>query len=296
MVTNPARCKKRYSAVEHLAYSIWLNHDPRERFMAMFTAYFDASGHGADQAPGSSLFVTGFVASVEKWLRFEERWLEHLAAYSITPPFHMTDFISGVDQYEALKNDAPKRELFLSQAVKIIKTNTRNTFSSGVVVDDLARMCREYDVGDLPREPYAFCGAQVMVRVGDWARRCVKSRRLKATDELEFVFELGDLHQGHFLKYAKERIGRLLILKEKGKCIPFQACDLVAWAHRRALRNTHLDDYTMPSAFADIMRLLPAPANGSFHDWANMEPMAKALGFRPLTSPAPTGDSKNGPQ
>jgi hypothetical protein len=52
--------------------------------MTMFTAYFDASGSAAGT---SVLFVSGFVASTDKWLRFETEWAALLDEFNIKATF-----------------------------------------------------------------------------------------------------------------------------------------------------------------------------------------------------------------
>ncbi len=274
----PDRCDKRYSAVEHLAYSLWLNHNPKERHMAMFTAYFDASGHSADTGVGACLFVTGFVASVERWLEFETAWLGHLDENDIEPPFHMTDFISSKCQYASWKGQKAKRDTFLAKAVRIIKDHTRKPFSNGVVIEDLKRMFREFEVPAMPEEPYPWCAIQIFTFVNDWTKSQLNQGRVNPLDHLEYVFETGDLYRGKFMEIARDVYGITPKFMDKDSCVPFQACDLVAWAHRRALSGYRKGEVRAPSAYADIMRHLPADAS-KFHTWRTMEAVCIKAGF-----------------
>ena len=96
--------------------------------MTMSTAYFDASGSPAGT---SVLFVSGFVASTDKWLRFEAEWAALLDEFNIKGSFHMREFAPGVGQYASWKNDLDKRIEFLGSAIRMIKRRTNKSFSSG---------------------------------------------------------------------------------------------------------------------------------------------------------------------
>jgi hypothetical protein len=56
--------------------------------MAMYSAYFDESGHPDD---GRFLVVAGAVADVNQWVHFEREWVELLAPLN-TNVFHAVDF------------------------------------------------------------------------------------------------------------------------------------------------------------------------------------------------------------
>jgi len=65
--------------------------------VAVFTAYFDASGSDSSRV----MTVAGFVSSAQKWGRFEKDWKSFL------PPtvsmFHMTDFVTAKEGWESWK-------------------------------------------------------------------------------------------------------------------------------------------------------------------------------------------------
>src|SRR5437764_1188134 len=111
--------------------------------MAMFTAYFDASGHPDSVAAKPALFMSGFVSTVQRWAKFERDWLRLLREFGITPPFHMTDFESGYDQYASWKDDLERREVFRSRALHVMKRWTNKPFSSGVLLSDFRRLFAE---------------------------------------------------------------------------------------------------------------------------------------------------------
>src|SRR6266852_3977900 len=105
------------SPLQRLFSTIWLNRDPAERLVLMaswYGAYFDASGHPDDS---ESLFVSGFVSTGEKWLKFEQEWNSLLSGYGIVAPFHMKEFAPGVGQYASWKDDKHRRAELLEKAI-----------------------------------------------------------------------------------------------------------------------------------------------------------------------------------
>src|SRR5207249_3510830 len=166
---------------------LWLNHDPRQCWMGVFLAYFDASGT-PDQ--GVSLFVSGFVSSEAKWLKFEKRWLALLGEYDIKSPFHMKEFTAGIKQYAAWKDDKPRRQRFMEEAVGIIKRHTRKSFSSGMLLSDFRAWLSEYVVPDYLCYPFVLCSFSVIRQLHKWLERN------DISGKMALVFEDGDKHKG----------------------------------------------------------------------------------------------------
>jgi Protein of unknown function (DUF3800) len=100
--------------------------------MAMYSAYFDESGHPDDS---DFLVVAGAVADVQQWVHFEREWKEVLAPLNTTI-FHAVEFESGAPPFDGL-TDKEKDELF-SKLVGILcrrveKTCAgRNSFTEGL--------------------------------------------------------------------------------------------------------------------------------------------------------------------
>jgi hypothetical protein len=78
-----------YCAIEHLAWTVFLNNDSPDRLM-YFSAFFDASGKERSRQP---LAVAGYVAWKEQWLLFEQDWTAALGSVGL-PYFHMVEFIN----------------------------------------------------------------------------------------------------------------------------------------------------------------------------------------------------------
>lgn len=250
--------------------------------MAMFTANFDASGHPHDPSPHAAFFVSGFVSTAGKWTLFEEQWLALLAEFRIESPFHMTDFEAGEKQYASWKDDRPRRETFLLRAVDIIHKQTNKPFSQGVLLADIRRMFKEYNVtniDDLENAPYPWCALQVMRATAEWSARRLAAGTVKETDRLEIIFELGDLHRGKFMQAAEEAYGYVPIFKKKSEWVPFQICDILAWEHRhRYSQFARYGGGLTRASYEALARRLPQDAL-RFNSWESIERACRQAGF-----------------
>jgi hypothetical protein len=251
--------------------------------MTVFTAYFDASGHPSHVASSASLFVTGLLSTVERWAKFDAEWLALLVEFGIAPPFHTTDFESGNRQYAAWKDDIPLREQFRARALSVIKRWTNKPFSAGVVVADLRRLVTEYDLpAHFPTEPYLFCGGQAIKMVKEWAERGVRDGRLHGKDKIDIIFEHGDKHRGQLEKFLQTVHGVPIQFQNKSEVIAFQACDFLAWQHRRWLtdRETHGPrSYRPRKAVIEVARVLPGDSS-TFANWAGLVRECEAWGIQ----------------
>lgn len=237
--------------------------------MTMFTAYFDASGH-PDGSP--VLFVSGFVSTVEKWLRFETEWADLLQRYGIEGPFHMKEFAPGVGQYAKWKDDQPKRRAFLVEAIRILKHRTNKSFSSGVIIQDLAEVNRLYRLPRLNQFPYPLCAIHVIWQVLDWIARSIRSRRVGQADRIAFVFEDGDKHKGVLIdELDKLGVRPLPIFTSKPEAVPLQAADFVAWEHARLAKDvTKGGAWKIRGSFAALARQIPNDGSWGIHDKATL--------------------------
>src|SRR5688572_3078575 len=105
---TPAR-RQEYSFIRHLAWSVWLNHDPKRCLVATFatfTTYYDASGSEGDKT--GVLVVVGLVANEYKWVRFEKEWAAVLKEFDV-PYFHRKELgeerKAGTGVYAKWKDD-----------------------------------------------------------------------------------------------------------------------------------------------------------------------------------------------
>src|SRR5260370_36173183 len=118
-----------YSAVEHLARSLWLGQFKWSNRMAMYSTYFDESGHPDD---GTHLVVAGCVADVEQWVHFEREWKLALAPLGPDTVFHAVDFDKGNPPFDKLSTTEAD-ELFKT-LVGIICRRVEKTFSAAMIL------------------------------------------------------------------------------------------------------------------------------------------------------------------
>jgi hypothetical protein len=82
--------------------------------MAMFTAYFDASGNAEQSA--SFIVVAGYIANVLQWRSLEIMWDNIHKEAGVNKPFHMSEFMAAATnpiRYAAQKNARPDSLLFV---------------------------------------------------------------------------------------------------------------------------------------------------------------------------------------
>jgi hypothetical protein len=93
------------------------------------------------------------------------------------------------------------------------------------------------------------------------------------------VFELGDLHRGRFIEVAPKQLGFVPVFRKKDECVPFQACDLLGWEHRRALTQ-HLagNAKALRPSLQHFERLLPTH-DFVYHNWKSLQAESEQAGL-----------------
>lgn len=224
--------QKSYSAIEHVAYSVFLNHSPCSRWLAMFTAYFDDSGSPDD---GSALVVAGYVSSIDQWLRFEREWNEILADVSVKR-FHMKDFAHSRGEFEHLKGKESKRRRLIEQLVGTIRVRVRKSFSCVVILKDFRDVDGKYQLREYLGNPYSFCGRHCAARVRLWAQHYDYPE-----SQIRYVFEQGAKGKGELITVMQRDGFPPPIFESKGLA-PLQAADFVAWEHLKATKQAQVGD------------------------------------------------------
>lgn len=244
--------RRRYSAVEHLAYAAWVNPDWGRVHMAMFTFYGDASGKKELDA----LVVTGFVSTAERWIEFEKAWDPHLREFGIEPPFHMTDYMGGHGQYESWSEDKERRRQFMERSVWLIKRWTNISFSSGISVVDYRRVCDTYPLM-ATRHPFTLCGLAVVDSVRRWLEKKYPG------EPCHFVFEYGDEGYGA-LRNAMGYLGFPDPTREwKKNCPALTPADILGWVHGKLYREIAADKFESARPLLEaVLKQFPREPNG----------------------------------
>jgi hypothetical protein len=212
--------------------------------MAMFTAFFDASGEG--QADQSLVVVSGFVANFQQWGWFQAMWEKaHLEA-GVELPFHMVDFMSACNNphYAQQKNaradyvQLAKRPEDAQKFLYHLALSEVTALSCGIsciipmkLYNEVNSLLHLRDV--LP--PYAL-GARVCIRqLQKW------EQFLSVEEPVEYIFESGDFEQGTFTTLMIDEGQSVPIYKGKKDFVGLQAADHYAWEQSYFLKKRQLD-------------------------------------------------------
>ena len=95
----------------------------RDKYLAMFIAYFDESGKERDHR---AVALGAVIAPEKKWLEFEKKWNKVLRRHKVEV-FHMTDFETRNGEFKNKSWSDDKRLSFITDLAAIVK-NTINNF------------------------------------------------------------------------------------------------------------------------------------------------------------------------
>jgi len=218
--------------------------------MAMYSAYFDESGH---PDKGDYMVVAGAVADVGQWVEFEREWKEVLAPLN-TEVFHATDFEAGASPFDGL-SECDKDDLF-SKLIGIICRRVEKTCAGTIKLNDYKAVNRKYVFAEHYGFPYPSCARTCMGAVEEWAHSFSISVK-----EILFIFEDGAKHKGQ-IKFIAERDGiPVPDFKKKTEVIALQCGDLLAWL----LHLTLVENTLAPRYLKAIERLIDKA-----HRWRDM--------------------------
>ena len=224
-----------YSPIQHLAYALFLNHNPHERFFVMlnsYTAYFDASG--TKQA--KLIVVAGYIASVHDWLIFEKEWKMVLEKVGV-PHFHMKKFTACRKPFDNKKwRREQYRKDFLERLIGVIARNVDYGPINILSIADWETVNKEYCMQEERMTPFSIAGCMAITGAYQWCKdNAVPSNKVK------FIFEDGDEDKGDLMYWCKRCWKFTPIFEPKYldeptsyPITPLQACDFVAWEARRA--------------------------------------------------------------
>jgi len=189
--------------------------------MALYTGYFDDSGHEyADM-----LLLGGLVIDVETVREFDAAWL---AAIAPLARLHMKVFVTET------KNIPDERNPIIQRVACVIDKFAFQTFSSAIWMEDYLKADAELKISETVGRPFAVCARLADVQLNQWARRH------GVTDRVKIVFErrpegVGDTDD----LFNRDE---LPIPGWEGKEVcALQTADYIAWLHNAKIRKS--DNY-----------------------------------------------------
>ena len=207
--------------------------------MAMFTAYFDASGNAQDQP---FTIVSGYIANYLQWQRFEEEWAEAHRFFEVEVPFHMADFVAAGsrEEYRTQRNaradyveiaKSPERANEFLKRLGLIQLSFVHCGVSCIVPMDVyegvSSLLELRDV--LP--PYALGARMCIERVRQW------EEKFAIRPPVECIFESGDFEQGKFTELMVDEGQDCPIYKKKADFAGLQGADQYAWEQSYFLKG-----------------------------------------------------------
>jgi hypothetical protein len=213
----------------------------------MLTAFFDASGSEDD--PQQPVFlVAGFAARVEDWVDFDRIWGAELRKYNL-PYFHTWAFAHFEHPFDApeWKDESRRRSLYGS-LLDIIKSHVYRKFGSGVSMAPFKAVVPNRVKLAFHLSAYSLTGRAAAQKVYKWW--CVQDGM---PDQIEYVFEDGDLGKGKLIKRLQADGYGVPVFKPKkdtvgpdGKVVkgytPLQAADILCYETVLPYRKVQCDE------------------------------------------------------
>jgi hypothetical protein len=250
--------------------------------VAKLSAYFDASGH--PDMPAGAMFMSGFVSTDEKWLKFERAWLRLLEENEIDSPFHMTDFAGGWKQFAGWKGHTARQNAFLAEAVHIINKFTIKDFSQGIVVEDFRRVHLEYLVPDgwgdgVLATPIAYCGVGAFMKLRDWAIRRSRRNNFRLDGPPELVYDRNDQDRGTFDETMWKVFKLRPIRRDARSAVALQATDILAWEHARQFHPRSQQHGVARSMLMHMAEKFPGSNEWVVARWPRLREYCEEKGF-----------------
>lgn len=212
--------------------------------MAMYSAYFDASGHPNQQ---TVLTVAGFVSTVKKWSRFDVEWNAILKAEGVAW-FHMTDFVSSQGEFAVgWRGATQRRKPFIDRLAECLKRNVNKSFRTTVILDDYHTANKNFQVEERLGRPYTLCCLMCVHTLRRWAKR------KGASGKLLYYFEDGDKDKGDFEQFHKTDYTVAPEFLDKTEAVAFQAADFAGWKIRSSVQTALKNDHTLEKGY-DLLR------------------------------------------
>lgn len=148
------------------------NRSRRPVFMAILSAYLDASGSVID--PKCCVFtVAGYVGTDEQWEAFEDEWQHALDDVGVTH-LHMKHFAHSRGEFLDWKGDEPRRARFLERLTGIIRSLELEDFSVALNMEHYRKVDKHFKMTE-SLGAYAMIAAAAIGKIEAWHGRYRRS-------------------------------------------------------------------------------------------------------------------------
>jgi hypothetical protein len=238
--------QEKYSRLVHIGCSL-LGKRWRRGIFAMFTAYFDDSGH---PAKGPELVVGGFLSTVSRWRTFEDEWTEVLNEFGVTA-FHMKEFTASSGEFSEWKGNEGRRIAFLKRLIKTVKKRAMASVSSAMLMDEYREVDSIYKLSEFVA-PYAVCGVNTLHKTQVWLKE-----HGYPTDQLECIYEDGTGHKGAFVDLADRMGFPSPKFEPKNKIRALEAADFISWELGKIIRDVSNDTFRIRATIDALRKNMP---------------------------------------
>jgi len=231
--------------IDRLAAALWVNRSfPEVGRMALFTAYFDASGEGQENQP--LVIVSGFVANFQQWGMFQSLWERAHREAGAELPFHMVDFMAACNNphyaqqknaradYVRLAGNPQEAKKFLHH----LALSEVTALSCGISCMVPMKLYNEVNSVLYLREllpPYALGARMCIEKLHQW------EEKFEIEEPTEYIFESGDFEQGKFTSLMIDEGQNVPIYKSKNDFVGLQAADHYAWEQSYFIKKRQRD-------------------------------------------------------
>jgi len=192
-----------------------------ERRLCVLQAYIDDSGEA-----GKVLILAGYLATVEQWLRFSERWQQ---ALDMSPPWL-------VFKMRAIDMKIPEQRERAEYHYRIIEEFLPGGFCVAIPIKPLKLVCEELNIGLRWRRPYYMAWIAVIsvfrkfYTKGGWKQSLdlIFDEQIESKIVLE-AYDILTMKQNGDMAPFKNRP----IFRNDEEFLPLQAADLLAWWARK---------------------------------------------------------------
>jgi uncharacterized protein DUF3800 len=254
--------------------------------MAIFTAYFDESGT-PDESP--FVVVAGYLASVNEWRQFNDRWGRVLTEYGV-PYFHVKEYAHSRGAFESWKGQERKRKRFARGLTSQIRRSVRAGFAAIVDVSDWRRANHRYELDTPGLEGglacYPLCGKLCVELVRVW---CENHRF--PLGGVEFVFHNGAKDKGKLIRRLEIDHGITPIFDPRSTGnfpVPgVQAADFLASENGKHAPEIALKHFDREPRKSFVRLVLGVHTRTLFCNYDWIEKLALSAGLPTRSSPPP---------